>query len=376
MICNICNSANTFTIYKSLNGSLSSVCNFNKNNINVFLCKNCLHVYTKFEIDASAYYDKDYNILINSEEEDQLYKILDNGEKIFRTEHQLNLLISKLNINEKSKILDFGCAKSSTMKALSKKIAIKPYLFDISENYKKYWNFTLKENCATYKTPINWLKKFSIITSFFSLEHIKNPLDAIKNINSLLEDEHGKFFFIVPNTLNNIADIVVNEHFNHFTAASIKYMLENNNFIVEEIDTISYDGAFVVIAKKGNVAFKKEHNEKLIRDIEDLGKYWQNIANKINFIESNIKEEQFAIYGSGFYGSFIFSQLKNTDNLNCFIDANPFRCKYKLFKKNIIPPNKLPKNIKNVIVGLNPTYAEKEINKSNIFSNNINFYYL
>ncbi|WP_428028577.1 class I SAM-dependent methyltransferase, partial [Arcobacter sp.] len=338
MVCNICQSSNSISIYKSLNGSLSSLCDLNKNNINVFLCTNCLHIYTDFNIEESTYYDLNYNILIDTEDEDQLYKTLDNGEKLYRTEHQLNLLLSKLNINNTTKILDFGCAKSSTMKALSERTGIKPYLFDISKNYEQYWNFTSKENYATYEIPKDWFNKFSVVTSFFSLEHIKNPIETIKMIENLLISE-GKLFLILPNPLINIADILVNEHFNHFTPNSIIYMLQNHGFCIEEIDTESYFGAFVIIAKKSNInSLELNNNAQIIEEVKNLGKYWQNITNKVSYIESKINKREFAIYGSGFYGSFIYSQMTNTENLKYFIDMNPYRYKYMLFEKNIIAP--------------------------------------
>ena len=374
MMCHICKSTSMELVYSSQSGSLSSICEIHDNNIYVYICKKCLHVSTEFNIEHEEYYDEGYNILMQDEDEDQLYSVEEDGTKIYRTEHQLNLLMNKIDITSNTKILDYGCAKSSTMKALSSKINILPYLFDVSRNYKKFWDFTNEDHCAMYDTPSNWDEAFSVVTSFYSLEHILSPEGSIQKINKLLKND-GYFFFIVPNILVNIGDMLVNEHPNHFTESSIKYILENNGFAVKDIDFESYFGAIVVVAQKSksNTHYKLE-NIQLYEDITKLGKYWLNINEKINQIEDKIKFKKFAIYGSGFYGSFIYSQLKNKVALECFIDQNPHRQKTKLFGVNIIAPENLPESVEHIIIGLNPKSANNIMSKLGCLNGKSHYY--
>lgn len=375
MQCNVCKNEQTELIYKSSQGSISSICELNNGNIKVYLCNNCLHVMTEFKMNHDKYYDTEYNILTQSEDEDQLYKVI-NNKTIFRTQHQASLLMNDFNINKETQILDFGCAKGSMMKYLSSKTEVKPYLFDISNQYIDFWKkFTSKNNYAVYKTPKEWENKFSIVTSFFSLEHIQEPILAIQKIYKLLMND-GSLYCIIPNFLVNTADLIVNEHINHFTANSIKFLLEENGFTIDKIDTESYYGAIVVNAKKDS----KKHIEISInftnkKEILQVSNYWHLFDKNILEIENKIKIEKFAIYGSGFYGSLIYSKLKNKNNFQYFIDKNPHRHKVKLFNYNIIDYDDLTNNVKNIIVGLNPNSAKDIIDNMNT-SESINFFYI
>lgn len=374
MNCTVCNSKETELLYKSVNGSISSICKVSKENISVFYCLKCSHTFTKYNIDYKSYYNKKYNILTNSEEEDQIYKVVGNT-KIYRTEHQYNLLIEEFNIKDNTKILDYGCAKSNIMKMLFNNTNCKPYLFDISDNYIPYWkSFTNNNYFATHNIPRNWEKKFEIITSYFSLEHISELNDVLKNINFLLQ-ENGIFYFIVPNFLVNIADFIVNEHINHFTKASISYLLFNKGFDLIKLDTESYYGAIIVKAQKT----KKPHKvdiKKDTKEIKKIAEYWYNIDEKINIIEENLISQKVAIYGSGFYGSLIYSQLKDKNKIICFLDENPFRQKEKLFSLDIKSPHILNEEINEIIVGLNPNNAKDIIQNSKHYSSTIRYYYL
>jgi len=68
-----------------------------------------------------------------------------------------------------------------------------------------------------------------------------------------------------------------------------------------------------------------------------------------------------AVYGSGFYGTFIATCLKHPDRVACFLDQNPHRQRQRLLDKPILPPEHLPADISVVYVGLNPRLAHAGI---------------
>ena len=45
------------------------------------------YIQTDPTFDTAAYYDTDYDILVESEEDDQIYKVIE-GKPVFRTDHQ------------------------------------------------------------------------------------------------------------------------------------------------------------------------------------------------------------------------------------------------------------------------------------------------
>ena len=68
-----------------------------------------------------------------------------------------------------------------------------------------------------------------------------------------------------------------------------------------------------------------------------------------------------AIYGSGFYGTFIHSSLERPEAVACFLDQNPHRQSQTLIGKPILAPEKLPETVWRLYAGLNPRIARDEL---------------
>lgn len=334
--------------------------------------------------DVDGYYDRDYQILVESEEEDQVYQVV-GGVIAYRTVHQVQILLDKVELPSGAKILDYGCAKSSTLRTLTgKRPDLCAYLFDVSDRYIPFWQKFLPEDCwATYVLPETWDKQFDLVTSLFSLEHIVHPQQTLQQIYRVLKTD-GTFYGIVPNVFTNTADMVVADHVNHFTAASLNYLLINNGFDNIEIDTQSYRGALVVTAKKFSPRtappiFPEPSKVKCIfYDADNVAQYWRDTAIRIKAFEAALeKRQQVAIYGAGFYGTFIFSCLLHPERIRCFIDQNPFLHGRKALGLDIISPGELPDEISVIMTGLNPAHASRQISEILAFKNKpLTYFYL
>ena len=66
-----------------------------------------------------------------------------------------------------------------------------------------------------------------------------------------------------------------------------------------------------------------------------------------------------AIYGAGFYGSWIASALAHPERVYCFLDRSPFQQGRHRFGKPIVPPEQLPGDIGALYVGLNPAIGRQ-----------------
>jgi 2-polyprenyl-3-methyl-5-hydroxy-6-metoxy-1,4-benzoquinol methylase len=378
--CNVCNHELTDKVYESpATKSLTSICKSSNNPTEVYFCHNCNHVQTKEFDNELAYYDTSYNILTNTEEEDQIYSV-DGDKTIFRTDHQLKTLLSKVDMADGINILDYGCGKSSTTANLMRsKKNLQIYLFDVSENYVPFWEkFLTKSNWATYKTPNDWLGKFDLITSFFSLEHISSLREVIKNIKSLLKEE-GVFYGIVPNFLTNNADLIVVDHPNHFTKKSLNHLFTLAGFSHVDIDEHSHRGAFVIKASNqvqitNNV---KPIINNIYEDVLKISNFWSGLSERIADFESKHNFNDVAIYGAGFYGAFIYTNIKNKKLIKNFLDQNPHLQNTLLFERQVISPSRLPDKIETVYVGLNPLNAKNIIaGIPKLNARPINFFYL
>ena len=359
--CNICQSPLGRPVYESSTPvSITSLCQVLEGHTRVRHCPTCDHMQTEPLPALDRFYAEDYHILTASEGEDQLYEVR-NGEKIYRTQHQAATLTAKVEIPENAKILDYGCGKAATLKALcAEDPGIEPSVFDVGEQYRAFWDtFVPQSQQAVDQTPADWRERFDLVTSFYASEHVADPRGALKAIHALLR-EGGTFYFIVPNVFANTADFVVADHVNHFSERSLRTLLTHCGFRVEEIDAEAHTSAWVGVARKGSPTEIDEDAESLAEVVAQISGYWREFGDCVRAFETDHVGPS-AIYGSGFYGTFIHTCLVEPDRIECFLDQNPFRQSQRLLGLPILEPNALPDTVKTLYVGLNPRIAREAI---------------
>lgn len=379
--CNVCNTKIPTPLYcPPGEHSLSSLGELINGHAEVYFCDQCGHLQTQEIQNIDEYYDKQYKILIDSEDEDQLYKI-EGDKKIYRYDFQAETSLDKLQFSKNAKILEFGAAKGATLKRLIKKRKdIVGYAFDVSQMYIPFWDeFLPRDQQATYVTPKNWANSMDYVVSFYVLEHVASLGEIMGSIREVLKED-GTFYFIIPNTYENIADFVVADHVNHFSSQSLIKMMENFGFADISIDETTHDSAFIVSGNKcTNISTSNSPLDitNLKKEAEDIATYWQNIADKIKSFEETTESKSVAIYGAGFYGSFIYSHLNTQSKVYCFIDQNVHLSGKQQFGVPILPPSDLPEDIDAIYIGLNPKFAKSIIaNLPIITERNIPIMYL
>lgn len=361
MQCNVCGSTSLTQIYDSqAEQSLTSLCQLHPGATVVWFCENCGHILSKPLEHTAEYYASDYKILLNHDDEDQIYEVVDGVVK-YRTAHQLSVLSSKVNLSSGQKILDYGCAKAGMTASLLQQIpSLDFHFFDVSEMYRGYWDrLTTPDKCAVDHTPEQWIGRFDVVTSYFSFEHIPAPRLAAKHIASLLK-ANGVFYAIVPDTFGNVADFVVVDHVNHFTSSSIVRLLRDAGFCSIDVDAQSHRGALVIVARKLGQESKPHPIQELRGKVDELSAFWTSLARQISKAEDH-NAAPAAIYGSGFYGAFIYAHLKCPAKVLTFLDQSPFQQGRQLFDVPIVAPTLIPDSIRTLYVGLNPKIARQVI---------------
>lgn len=362
MLCNVCASELGPPLYEARpDQALTSLCEIRPGKVRVWLCETCSHLSGQALSDTHSFYESDYRILLNHDDEDQIYEV--HGERIvYRTDHQVDTLLAKLKFRKGARVLDYGCAKAATpRRLLVSRPDLQMHLFDVSAMYLKYWQRFLEEGrWAMHETPIDWQGSFDVVTSFFALEHIPEPVKTVKKIASLLAND-GVFYGIVPDTFGNVADFVVIDHVNHFTDCSLYALLREAGFTGIHIDPTVHRGALVFIARKTGPATQPPDLTTCISASLRLSSYWTSLEGRIRDAESRYSSLPSAIYGSGFYGSYILSLLSRPDQVQCFLDASPFQQGKRLFNRNIIAPLEIQDNICVLYVGLNPSIARATV---------------
>lgn len=358
MHCNVCYTELGAPLYEAPSDqALTSLCELRPGRVRVWLCPTCGHLRGEALPDTRDYYESDYRILLDHDDEDQIYEV--QGERIvYRTDHQVATLLAKLDLPEGTRLLDYGCAKASTpRRLLASRPDLQVHLFDVSAMYTRHWQQFLPEGrWAMHETPADWKGRFDVVTSFFALEHIPEPLDTVRRVAALLADD-GVFYGIVPNTFDNVADFVVIDHVNHFTDCSLYSLLLSAGFTDIAIDASVHRGALVFTARKTGTASRQPDLTASLAASHQLAAYWAGLGDRIRAAEAAHAGQPAAIYGSGFYGAYIASLLGEPERVQCFLDASPFQQGKTLFGRAILPPSQLPDPVRLLYIGLNPKFA-------------------
>ena len=361
--CYICEASLGLPVYESPSPvSITTMFQIHDGHTRVWHCEECGHTQTEPLLNLAQFYAEEYNPLTASEEEDQLYE--QRGDrKVYRTEHQLETLLSKVTLVEDARILDYGCAKASTLKALcARQSDVVPHLFDVGEQYRPFWSsFVMADNQAVNEVPPDWAGRMDGVISFFALEHVAAPKEFVAQVRGLLCDG-GWLYFLVPNMFANTADMVVADHVNHFSESSLRYLLESGGFTVRDIDSMAHYSAWVVHAEKTHETGSLPAGSPVKDEVAAMSEYWRGFGDRVRKFES-CTHGSAAVYGSGFYGTFIHSCLADPDRVQFFLDQNPHRHGQLLLDKTICAPESLPTEISTLYTGLNPRIARAELAK-------------
>jgi 2-polyprenyl-3-methyl-5-hydroxy-6-metoxy-1,4-benzoquinol methylase len=343
----------------------------------VNVCEVCGHVQTPPIDDIGAYYDTAYNVHLESDDADDLYAVRD-GVRIYRAQHQANVALEKLALAPGASVLDYGCGKGMSLRALiTKRPDLEGAVFDVSDAYRSAWDaFVPRHNQATYEAPPEWAERFDAVLSFFALEHVSDPRSFLTGIRALLKPG-GQLHLTVPNVRRNIGDFIVVDHVNHFMPSSLHRAFTNAGFTNFRLDEESHDAAYVVNATSCHPEALGCHPEALegsatigpsadvrsyVAEAHRFAAFWTAAGEAVATFERNAaRGRKSAIYGSGFYGVFIASRLSNRGPLTYFLDRNPHQQTKRIFDRPVLPPDGIEDDVEVVYVGLNPAAAREII---------------
>jgi len=325
----------------------------------VYLCDQCGHAQSANMQNTRDYYDKQYRISLDTEQHDQLLTSVDLQHSIYRTEYQAKLCLDLCEIPKGALVLDFGAAQAKSLRWLLKRRPdIVPHVYDVSADYMNCWNTWIGEDQqAVYDIPTHWQHKFDVVTSYFVLEHVENPVDYLKKLAGCVKIG-GQIFMSFPNVHLNPGDMMVVDHVNHFTRSSLKLALQRADLQLVRLENDPLLSSFFIIAELAAKPTKLEESvrEDFKRNTE-ICTFWREAALQLEKSILKNKQRNCAIYGAGFYGSWLMSQIQNRCKILTFIDMNKKLWNTKHLDIPVVSPTDLPEEIETIFVGLNPLKA-------------------
>jgi SAM-dependent methyltransferase len=327
----------------------------------IYVCDVCGHVQSPEPGDLAAYYDTTYRISLDSEDHDQLYEMRD-GAPVFRTDRQAEVVLQKTVLAEGARVLDYGAAKAQTLrKILARRPDLSPHVFDVSDDYRPFWAAWLKpESTASYGVPEAWRGRFDLVTSHYVLEHVADPVGALRSLAGLLASG-GRIFFSVPDWTQNTGDLLVADHVNHFTAASIRRLAGEAGLAIDDLDSTALPSAFAVICRVGEAVapMSKSDIEATAAHARSAATAFETACHRLDQVIRTNATRTTAVYGAGFYGAFLLARMAGHIEAVCCLDNNRHLWGKTLFDVPIAAPDALPASVDVVYVGLNPARARQ-----------------
>ena len=326
----------------------------------VALCGVCGHAQSPEPVELEQFYDTEYRISLQSEHFDQVYGVID-GKPEYRTQRQVQVMLELAAPVDDARVLDYGAGKAQSLRRL---IAARPeidgHVFDVSADYRDHWGtFLPRDRTACYSLPDAWLGRFDLITTYFVLEHVIAPVDHLRKLSAFLAPG-GRLFVLVPNPITNPGDLLVVDHVQHFTPASLAKACELAGLRVETIDAVGFRGAVALVARNdrpdADALFKTavaETYDQLRLACVD----WSTLARLTDALRDDHSGETIAVHGAGFYGSVIMQRLQDQLNVKYVLDANPHLQGGAFFGRPVLPPSALPTDADLVVAALNPLVA-------------------
>jgi FlaA1/EpsC-like NDP-sugar epimerase len=114
----------------------------------------------------------------------------------------------------------------------------------------------------------------------------------------------------------------------------------------------------VVVAEKSDSDGIVPVTNSVADAVNSMADYWREFGSRVREFEK-ANGGEVAIYGSGFYGTFMHFSLERPEAVACFLDQNPHRQKQTLLEKPILAPEALPETVRRLYVGLNPRVARE-----------------
>jgi len=176
-------------------------------------------------------------------------------------------------------------------------------------------------------------RKVDAIVTSYTFDHIPRPVEVLKNIHDILNDDGLLIIEVHDLELirkRNEFCLFEHEHYTYLDETTMTALLNNNSFKVETFTLLSQNekraNSLLVVARKTNAPVPNRIDAK--RETELLGRLATDIKSSIQRIEQWIEvhaSDEIVAYGAGGRGIMTIAALKNAEKIRYIVDKNPKR---------------------------------------------------
>ncbi len=236
-----------------------------------------------------------------------------------------DLIISRLSqqykLTEAGRALDVGCGSGVTLRALSKqRPGWQLFGHDLDEQGRERLRsipgFTAFFTCS----PGEIQGTFDLVTMVHSLEHFPDPLDTLRQLLSRLAP-NGRLFIQVPNAAENPFELVIADHMMHFTAETLKRIVQQAGYAVDTVETIWVTKELSLVASPplSRTSPDRVKMEKAAGFASSATSWLRAVID--NAADSADKVGSFGVFGTSIAGTWLAGTLG--DKVDFFVDEDP-----------------------------------------------------
>ena len=329
-----------------------------KGNLSLVLCDNCKLLQLDNSFNPQEMYGENYGYMSSL-----------NKSMFIHLKNKVNKLKQKYDLKRDDSIIDIGSNDGTFLSFFERKynlLAVDPTIKKFSRLYRQ--DIKIVPDFFSREAVEPFLKKNAkIITSIAMFYDLPDPIKFVEDVHDCL-DKDGIWHFeqsYMPSMIKNFSyDTICHEHIEYYSLRSLKYILDQVNFKIIDLEFNDINGgSFAITVAKKNSKFlenkkivnwllKKEYDFKY-NEIKTFKNFFVNCQKQKKLLIDllrNLKDMKKKVYG---YGA---STKGNVILQYCGIDNNLLRYigEVNKFKFNKFTPGSKIKII-----------SEKELKKKN-----------
>jgi SAM-dependent methyltransferase len=271
-----------------------------------------------------------------------------------RSRALVDFIVRNAGAGKAGKLIDIGCGNGSALKNLSAALpAWKLYGTELSDSAKAGLQ-RLPNFVELYTQPVREIsERFDLVTMIHALEHMPDPLAALRDAAHLLGDD-GRLFVEIPNLVTSPFDVLIADHMLHFSPLHLAYLASRAGFSASVLRNDLLPKEITLLAGRGGAVLERPAP----RPTAEIAK-----AN-LSWLASVLAEARKAAAGAGSIGLFgtsisamwLYGALRG--KVSFFVDEDPSRIGNSFEGVPILAPSQAPPG-STVFVPLLPDVARR-----------------
>jgi len=267
-------------------------------------------------------------------------------------------LTEVLNLSPRGRLLDVGCGNGAFIREFGRV----RNQWTLSGSELNEINRSVVESIPNvesfYTCPLPEISRsFDLITMVHVLEHIPDPKVMLSIVREMLT-ENGRLIIEVPDCIRNPFDLLVADHSTHFTAGSLRRLIEATGFQVEHLGegwipkelTLVARPSLPVDAPSPSIADDSSCVEAHLRLLEETIALGRKLE----------QEDGFGVFGTSIAGVWLFGALSGSPKF--FVDEDLQRAGRDLMGRPVFSPEATP-SASHVLIALPPPICNRVAEK-------------